>query len=89
MISDERLEGKDTTWGDNLVTDPSRRRIRIEPMTQTRKLYPEIKNSVVDGELYTSRYTRGNLRARDMDTRVTFLLHPFAGGFSPLPMRSY
>lgn len=88
MLSDERLKGKDTTWGDTLM-DSNQRRIRVEPMTQTRKLYPEIKNSMVDGELYTDRYTRGNLRSRDMDTGDTFLLHPFTGGFSPLPMRAY
>ena len=87
------------TWGDRTL----RRRVRVvrvEPCLQTRPM-PGASEGI-DGELYTKRCTRGNLRAKVLrggtfrcKTGETYLLHPFtgaskgAGAGNGLPMRTY
>ena len=67
----------------NTHTQP--RRIRLEPCLQTR---PSIMgNGEIDGELYTERWTRGNIRGYVVGTGERLVLHPFkrtALGDSPL-----
>lgn len=78
------------TWGDEC-----RRRLRLEPCTQTRKRYPDNSDSPIDGELYTQDCRRGNIRAVVVGTGETIKLHPFTGaskGAGPanaLPVRVY
>lgn len=106
--SDDGLPGSATggapakplTWGDRVL----RRRIRvlqIEPCTQSRRIIQDASDSPIDGELYTDRCTRGNLRTTVLKGGTpkhplgsTFLLHPFTGGSkgagpgNGLPMRA-
>ena len=91
-----------STWGDRLLGSRAARVVRVEPCTQTRPIMPDASDSPIDGELYTERFTRGNLRAtvrRGGTPRYpvgsTRKLHPFtgsskgAGAANGLPARMY
>ncbi|KKN83828.1 hypothetical protein LCGC14_0294810 [marine sediment metagenome] len=85
---------KPNTWGDRLL-QRRHHRVRVEPVVQTRRLVDDIKDTGVDGELYTARCTRGNLKTVVLRGGTTkrpngsrYLSHPFShDGGETLPMR--
>jgi hypothetical protein len=84
---------KPYTWGDRLLRR-RHHRVRVEPVVQTRPLYADDSESDVDGELYTARCTRGNLKTVVLHGGTTkhpnghrYLSHPFShDGGETLPM---
>ena len=81
------------TWGDRLLRR-RHQRVRLEPAVQSRVL----PNGQINGELYTARATRGNVKAQVIHSGTTkhprgstYLLHPFTNGgvAGQMPMRMY
>lgn len=52
----------------------------IEPVTQTKP--SPFRDGDIDGELYTDRLTRGNLKGKCQDCSLTRTFHPFSGGLN-------
>lgn len=52
----------------------------VEPMPFTKP--SAFRDGDIDGELYSERYTRGNLKGRCQDCKATRIFHPFTGGLN-------
>ena len=52
----------------------------IEPVVLTKP--SPFRDGDIDGELYTARYTRGNLKGKCRDCKATRMFHPFSGGLN-------
>lgn len=52
----------------------------LEPMPFTKP--STFRDGDIDGELYSERYTRGNVRGRCRDCRRVKTFHPFTGGLN-------
>ena len=52
----------------------------LEPMPNTKP--SPFRDGDIDGELYSVRYTRGNVKGKCIDCKAVKTFHPFTGGLA-------